>query len=702
MRLQFFPCVLLLATAAAACDSSCYGPANYGIHTRLVRRQQPEALNATTSPRAPLEWGQLNFLHTTDTHGWLEGHLKEQNYGADWGDYVSFTRRMRQNAGNLGVDLLLVDTGRKPQQQVAMRASQLTKVLSGDLHDGSGLSDATSPVGAVSNRIFEEVDYDLLTIGNHELYVTDIAYETFTKFARRYGDRYVTSNVQIRNNETGNFEYIGKPYRYFTTPHGLRIMAFGVLYDFTSNTNVTRVIKAADLVNQSWFLAAINTTDPVDLFLVIGHNPARPTVSSSTFGRIYSTIRSIRPNIPIQIFGGHNHIRDFVIYDGSSTGLGSGRYCETLGWLSLSGINSTTFTGNMRPRGVPNPTRKATSNSTASASAILPSATNMTSSSLVYARRYLDWNRLTFAYHAVGSQDSTFDYGNGIVVSAEITEARRELNLTALYGCAPQTYCQSCAPFGSNGSIYGLIPIALAATVVNESRADIPRLIILNTGSIRFDLVQGPFTYDDSFIVSPFNNRFQFIPDVPYAQASQVLGVLNAGPYQKKRDQSPSEMGIINPYNGDDGCADPTMYRPAAHLQNKQEPNNRQRLRSRSITRRQDLQFTPGYITTDDFGTDGDDTPHSAIPRYPIPNDVQANASFPTDGSDPETVDLVFIDFIAQRFVIPAINSVGGNYTMDDVMLYMPPDFSTQDYLPEYARRFWSQGPSCPVGQGVR
>ena len=36
--------------------------------------------------------GQLNVIHTTDTHGWLEGHILEKNYGADWGDFVSFTK----------------------------------------------------------------------------------------------------------------------------------------------------------------------------------------------------------------------------------------------------------------------------------------------------------------------------------------------------------------------------------------------------------------------------------------------------------------------------------------------------------------------------------------------------------------------------------------------------------------------------------
>jgi hypothetical protein len=47
----------------------------------------------------------------TDTHGWLEGHLKEQNYGADWGDYKTFTEHMKHKAGDMGVDLLIIDTG---------------------------------------------------------------------------------------------------------------------------------------------------------------------------------------------------------------------------------------------------------------------------------------------------------------------------------------------------------------------------------------------------------------------------------------------------------------------------------------------------------------------------------------------------------------------------------------------------------------
>ncbi|KAJ4374926.1 hypothetical protein N0V83_002004 [Neocucurbitaria cava] len=616
MRLLTFGAIAATIATGSACegDHSCYGPLKDDVVlTRNVRRMQPDAQNATTSPKGPLEWGQINFLHTTDTHGWLEGHIKEQNYGADWGDYVSFTKHMKQKAKKLGVDLLLIDTG--------------------DLHDGAGLSDATTPNGNISNAIFENVDYDLLTIGNHELYVTEIAYETFSNFSKVYGNKYLTSNVQIKNPVSQQFEYIGAKYRYFTTEQGLRIMAFGVLFDFTGNSNVSKVIKASDMVQQSWFNEAVNFTKPVDLFLLIGHNPVRPTVSSSTMGTVFKAIRSVKPDVPIQVFGGHTHIRDFVVYDNKATGLES------------------------------------------------------------------DWNRPTFSYHAEGSQPYTsFDTSKGVQITKDITTDRYKLNLTSLYGCAPETYCQFCKPFLAEGNIFKLLQTALATVVVNETRKDTARLIIINTGSVRFDLAKGPFTYDDSFIVSPFDDAFQFIPDVPYEQASKVLGILNAGAFQKKRrDLSTADFGFSNILADRDTCIDPPLTHDYAGV------TRRSHQAGRLIRRQSTSATTPGYTTTDDFGTDGDDTIHSKIPNYNQPNDLQANASFPVDGSDPTTVDLVFLDFIAS-YIVNALNTpdVGGSYALSDVSYYMDKSFTTNSYLPAYAKIAWQDGvPNCPVGAGI-
>lgn len=49
--------------AASSCDS-CYGPSSTVVHERLVRRIQPGSNTTLAEPRGPLEWGELNFLHT--------------------------------------------------------------------------------------------------------------------------------------------------------------------------------------------------------------------------------------------------------------------------------------------------------------------------------------------------------------------------------------------------------------------------------------------------------------------------------------------------------------------------------------------------------------------------------------------------------------------------------------------------------------
>ena len=51
----------------------------------LAGAAQPEAPDPVPAPMRDLDWGQINFLHTTDTHGWHGGHLQE---------YVAFVFRL--------------------------------------------------------------------------------------------------------------------------------------------------------------------------------------------------------------------------------------------------------------------------------------------------------------------------------------------------------------------------------------------------------------------------------------------------------------------------------------------------------------------------------------------------------------------------------------------------------------------------------
>ena len=108
---------LLAFSVAALAVHACPGEdhAHGHVHKPRAYPQVPLAL-----PTRPLEWGDVNIIHTTDSHGWLLGHQKtsfpEPNYrwvatilfrdplellilcSGDLGDFASFVAHMKQIA----------------------------------------------------------------------------------------------------------------------------------------------------------------------------------------------------------------------------------------------------------------------------------------------------------------------------------------------------------------------------------------------------------------------------------------------------------------------------------------------------------------------------------------------------------------------------------------------------------------------------
>lgn len=113
---------------------------------------------------------------------------------------------------------------------------------------------------------------------------------------------------------------------------------------------------------------------------------------------------------------------------------------------------------------------------------------------------------------------------------------------------------------------------------------------------------------------------------------------------------------------------------------------------------------TKGYVTTDAFGTDGDDTAHEALADYDYPNFFQALGGFPSgNGSLPDVVDLIFTDYI-QPSILEYLATVqkadGTTYGEDDVTYYIDETFSTQMYLPLYvqtAEEFQKNAENCTI-----
>lgn len=560
--------------------------------------------NVTQPAIRKLTFGDINFLHTTDTHGWYSGHLNQKIYSANWGDYVLFAIHMKNLAHLNGQDLLLVD--------------------SGDRHDGNGLSDITEPNGVKSLPIFMKQHYDVVTLGNHELYLAENSDQEAEVVVPHFGENYVCSNVEYFKD--GEWTPFGQKYKYFTTEiQKIRILSFAFLFDFNRYNSNTKVTPIADAIHKEWFNEVLEQYPPesVDIVLVVGHIPVDRRWNEA--GLLHAKLRDRYPNAKIQYFGGHSHIRDFAVYDDLSTGLQSGRFCETVGFLSVDMSNGAL---DMKSR---------------------------------YFRSYLDFNKDLFVFHS-GVDPSYFDTEEGTATAQMIETARKDLKLDEPIGFVQDSnYYMDYVPLTHPRNLYKLLTKKVMPLLEpgNENiTVNDQRLIIINTGSVRYDLYKGPYTIDTHFIISPFQNDWVKVT-LPKHVAIQIAPLLNRKQYIMASEAR--EGDYLKP---------PHQRYVQTKVETEQMSDSGQNLLKypgiiESVADLNSQKLTKGYVTVDDFGNDGDDTPHKAVVNYPISNVVQSQELKPSSKNAP--VDVVFYSFIIAN-VKEAIEQL--DYKMPEVEFY--------------------------------
>lgn len=571
-----------------------------------------------------LTFNDINFLHTTDTHGWYSGHLNQQVYGANWGDFVLFSTHMKSLAHLKGQDLLLVD--------------------SGDRHDGNGLSDITEPNGARSIPIFIRQHYDVVTLGNHELYLAENSDQEVDVVIPHYGENYVCSNVEYTKN--GKWHPFGRKYRYFTTEkQGKRILSFAFLFDFNRYNSKTKVTPIAEAIHQPWFNEVLEQypAEKVDMVLVVGHISVDRRWSE--LGFLHAKLRDHYPSAKIQYFGGHSHIRDFVVYDDMSTGLQSGRFCETVGFLS---INMTSDDLDLKSR---------------------------------YSRSYIDFNKQLFVFHSgVGTEN--FDTYNGTATNDMIEIARRELDLDRQIGYVQDSnYYVDYVPLTHPKNLFRLLTkkvMPLLEPDYDNVTVSDQRLIIINTGSVRYDMYKGPYTIDTHYIISPFKNDWMKVT-LPKHIAIQITPLLNRKQYIISEGSGTLDSDYLKPphqrYIG--SMRDKSLAKSFESSAFESSGFGSSQVGSAGIDQYimkypgiiqaifDSKRLTKGYVTVDDFGSDGDDTRHRAVVNYPVPNVVQSMELKTSSKHAP--VDVVFYTFILPN-IKSAVEELG--YKLPEVQLY--------------------------------
>lgn len=508
--------------------------------------------------------GELNFLHTTDTHGWLGSHLVQPDFDADWGDFISFVDLFKKNRLTNKQDLLVIDTG--------------------DKRDGNGLSDATSPSGIATTALFNEQDYDLLTLGNHELYNpanTEVEYYS-TAMSHKFKNKYVCSNVDFVK-EDGTIVPFGNKYLYLETPKNkIRILTLSFIFHFQKANQRARVTSPIEeIMTRDWFKEMLerHPENELDMLLIFGHVPITDH-ENHELEQVHEYLRKFYPNIIIQYFGGHSHIRDFVILDDKSSCLQSGRYSETVGFLSIDNVKSEK-----------------------------PS----------FFRRYINFSKRSFKFH---SHAKSLDTHKGKHVSSKVECLRKSLGLNKVIGFVSKTYYMAARQIDSEENVYHmLVNKVLPRLKPDIDISSVSRFITINTGAVRYDLFKGPFTKDSEYIVLPFPNKWLYL-EVPLYLAMQVEEYLNHRPSIASLGP-PQSFALSRP----DSC--PLVNDPS---------------------------LSEGYVTRDDFGCNGDDTPRNSQNTYKIPSVVQLREILPSTQPN-DNVHFIFYSFV-QSDIIQALNSL--------------------------------------------
>jgi len=610
-------------------------------------------------PTRPLEWGDVNVLHTTDMHGWIVGHPKiqppEPNYNGTFGDFYSFVQHMRERAEKERKELLLVD--------------------SGDRRIGHGLTDRLLPQtvnGQLAFQMYYKMGYDAMVPGNHDLEHAPVVRYTMEKFAPQLGNyTYITSNVRRVNfNQTDGGkpkpgqedkrQFLGSPYRSWKTKQKRRVTAYGVVYNIPpsrlakeNDKPIISVTPVREMVKEKWFLNTL--TYKTDVFLVLGHVDAERPCDTDGWIHIYDAIREKHPLTPIMMFGGHTHRRYCTRFTSPQSNhawrsmlLQSGRYFNTVGWMS------TTLDQNNR------------------------------NTNLTMTRRYLDNNVRTYKFHSGKESDDDFHTEKGVGMTDRIYGIDRSEGLSQVFGYLTSDYFLDRKWWSpeekDKESMFSFYLDAVEHTLV-QNKSQTNWMFFSNWGIIRGDLYRGEFTLGDVYTVCPDGDDFLSV--------QTTRGVADKIVHTLQMFKRPScNLAPIRTSHGQ-------------QMFHEEDPRRPQISDARGSMEQfiLDEEHSIGLKTLDVCGPEGentpdgegDDTPHTRIPQVnfdeaDLPVYFWRESYKANPIAENDTVTLIFPSY-AGRNVPDALKKITGttNFTASSLKPYG--DFKQHELLGRYVRK---------------
>jgi len=235
--------------------------------------------------------------------------------------------------------------------------------------------------------------YDALNIGNHELYKSETIQALSNEMIPHWNGSYLTTNVMVAAS--------GKPLGHrmveLKGEFGSKVLVFGFMYNQPDASDAVAIQDPGEVVQQQWFIQAINATD-ADLLVVLAHMDLKDPLVSV----ILKGIRAIRPHLPVQFLTGHSHTRGAELLDSRAFNLEAGCYADTVGLVSIN----------------------------------LPAGTTQPAG---FQHHFIDMNKAELM-KTTNTSSTTFPTTAGRIVSSSIACAREALGLSQVLGVVPRNY----------------------------------------------------------------------------------------------------------------------------------------------------------------------------------------------------------------------------------------------------------------------
>lgn len=502
------------------------------------------------APVLPFPFGDINLVVLTDVHSWVAGHGNNEgrdHLDANYGDVVSFFEQMKKYC---------YSSDASSQHD----CGDVWLVQNGDWIDGTGISMDGNATNLI--EVLKQIPFDVLNTGNHDLYQDSVIEETRKKggYLDWWGPRHLSSNVYMNYDHSKNGLLItGEPMSnqyHVLKGRSSTVLVFGFIYNMENPSNLVTVQRVEEAVRESWFKDVLQDTSiGYNAILVMLH----AGMDDPSVGIILKEIRSITSSssidpegdLPVQFVAGHTHQRRHTIADSQSTVVESGRYLDTIGWISFPNADTirrekeehhsddrVLQNESMLP--ISAGSNNATTATTATTSTVVIEKTFVTN---LFRHMFLDANRKALRnVLGIPSPEDAIFYGDddefqtdlGVDIAHFIKKTRDSMGLTSKIGCAPMDYFLERSMVYEN-SLWALFrdavgPYALA-TVAKKSNTTLPpsnRALFMSQDSWRYGLYGGNhLTVDDIIAVSPFDEPIYKVSVLPCASIQELKRRMN-------------------------------------------------------------------------------------------------------------------------------------------------------------------------------